>query len=286
MTRDPGCVHFLQWALPRLGYRWAGFRRVRRQVCRRVRRRYRDLGLADFEAYARRLDLDPAEWDRLDRCCRITISRFYRDRALWEAIGDDVLHRLYRQGAERDPPLLRAWSAGCGAGEEPYSVAMLVRLGPTALPDGVRVEIVGTDLDPHQLERARRAVYPESSLRDLPVEWCRRAFVPESGGNHRLLAPFREDVEFLLQDIRHEAPEGCFDLVLCRNLVFTYFDAERQARSTRRLLDHLAPRGWLALGSHEALPEEARLVRHRSGAPLFGPGPPAESAARSKPVRP
>ncbi len=59
-------VAFLQWALPRLGFRWPGFRKVRRQVLKRLRRRIGELALTDLDAYRARLDSDPAEWTVLD----------------------------------------------------------------------------------------------------------------------------------------------------------------------------------------------------------------------------
>ncbi len=272
-TRDSECVRFLQWALPRLGYRWEGFRKVRRQVCRRVRRRRRDLELASLQAYRLHLERTPGEWAYLDDCCRITISRFYRDRGLWETAGREILPRLYRQGAARSPHQLRVWSAGCGAGEEPYTVAMLLRLGPNPLPDGFEVEILGTDVDLHQLERARRGVYPESSLRDLPAEWRRQAFTRTDDDRYRLRDRLRGGVRLVEQDIRREAPAGRFHLVLCRNLAFTYFDSEGQEQSLMRLLSSLEPDGWLAVGSHENVPEHAGFVRHTSGAPLFTRSP-------------
>jgi chemotaxis protein methyltransferase CheR len=69
-------VDFLQWALPRLGLRWAGFRKVRRQVCRRLRRRLGELELADLDAYREHLEAHPEEWTVLDALIPITISRF------------------------------------------------------------------------------------------------------------------------------------------------------------------------------------------------------------------
>ncbi len=270
---DRACVRFLQATLPRLGYRWAGFRKVRRQVCRRVKKRYRELGLSAFDDYADRLAADAEEWHHLDECCRITISRFYRDRRLWHALATAVLPQLYARVAARSPSRLRVWSAGCGAGEEPYTLAILTRLGSTPAPPEIEIEIVATDLDPNQLERAGRAVYPESSLRDLPAEWRERAFDREPEGHRRLSAPFASDVRLYRQDLRHEAPPGRFDLVLCRNLAFTYFDAAGQQKSCERLLSRLEPRGWLALGSHEAPPEGAALVRPLEGLPLFARPP-------------
>jgi chemotaxis protein methyltransferase CheR len=75
-------VALLRWALPRLHLRWPGFRRVRRRVCRRIGRRVRELGLAETAPYRARLEADPREWGRLDALCRISISRFFRDRSV------------------------------------------------------------------------------------------------------------------------------------------------------------------------------------------------------------
>ena len=78
--RNEECVLFLQWALPQLNLRWKGFRRVRQQVCKRIQRRLKELELPDFNAYRFYLKTHPEEWLVLDSYCQITISRFYRDR--------------------------------------------------------------------------------------------------------------------------------------------------------------------------------------------------------------
>lgn len=233
---DADCVAFLQWALPRLRLRWQAFRKPRRQVCRRVSRRIAELGLSEAGAYRAYLEGHAEEWDVLAGLCRITISRFWRDRALFEALRDEVLPAL--------GPSVSAWSAGCASGEEPYSLVL------AAAEAGVDIHVVATDLDPVLLERARRARYPESSLRDLPTDIRARAF--EEG---RLRPEYREPVEFLRHDVRRRAPDGPFDLALCRNLVFTYFTEELQGEIGRRLADSLRGGGALVVGGHEELPE-------------------------------
>ena len=76
--KDSDCVHFLQWALPRLRLRWSGFRRVRRQVCKRIARRLRELELSDLDAYRDYLAAKPSECapkrrrpGRRSRCCGV-----------------------------------------------------------------------------------------------------------------------------------------------------------------------------------------------------------------------
>ena len=234
---DADCVAFLQWALPRLRLRWVGFRRPRRQVCRRVAGRVRELGLPDLGSYRALLEARPAEWDELDRLCRITISRFYRDRAVWEVLARDVLPAL--------GPRPRAWSAGCASGEEPYTLALLGEL-----------RIVATDVDETVLGRARAGVYGASSLKELPPELLERGFVRQ-GARWRIRPEIAGRVTFLRHDVRAGAPDGPFDLVLCRNLAFTYFDEELQRAVAATLAAALRASGALVLGAHERLPEGA-----------------------------
>ena len=113
---DRECVELLRWALPELGLRWKGFSNVRGQVKKRIARRISALGLDDAAAYRARLEADPAEWRRLEALCRVTITRFYRDRGVFEALEAHVLPELVRAARERGQRSLQAWCAGCCGG--------------------------------------------------------------------------------------------------------------------------------------------------------------------------
>ncbi len=253
LMNDRDCVRFLQAALPELHLRWPGFRRVRRQVCKRIGRRLRELGLPDVAAYEDFLERHPTEWSRLDEMCRITISRFYRDRRLFAFLEDDVVPTLARIARERGDPDVRCWSAGCASGEEPYTLAMVWRFSVQDRFPGSTLRITATDVDEFLLERALCGDYGASSLRELPTAWRSRAFETREG-DFRIRPTLRETIEFRPGDIRREAPGGLFDLVLCRNLAFTYFDEARQREVLRRIEDRLRPGGALVIGSGEVLP--------------------------------
>ncbi len=255
---DDGCARFLQWALPALGLRWRGFRRPRRQVCRRLRRRIGELALRDLDAYRAYLSAHRDEWPVLDGLCRVTISRFFRDRRLFDALPV-ALAALARAAAAAGRDRLRCWSAGCASGEEPYSVVLAWSFGP---PCGLPLEVVATDADAHMLSRARSATYPRGTLRELDERVISLAFEHE-GERYRLRERERARVTFLQQDLRLRAPEGRFDLVLCRNLAFSYFSSEVQREVVARLAEHLHEGGLLVVGAHEQLPED--------GAPWFLP---------------
>jgi len=252
-----GCVEFLQWALPRLGLRWAGFRRVRGQVCRRLRRRARALGLADLAAYRAHLATHPEEWAEVERLARVTISRFCRDRAVFAALGDEVLPRLAGAAQAEGRDRLRAWSAGCASGEEPYTLALVWRHVVAPRLPGLALDILATDVDPAALDRARRAEYGASSLREVPEAWRREAFAGGREEGFVLAGVHRRPVRFARHDVRAPPPPGPFDLVLCRNLAFTYLGAPAQRAVLAHLAATLRAGGALAVGLHEALPEPA-----------------------------
>ena len=261
---DDDCVRFLQWCLPRLGLRWAGYRKVRRTVCKRVTRRMRELSLPDCAAYRERLGAQPDEWHRLAAFCRIPISRFYRDRGVFEALGREVLPALARRRKAH-----RAWSAGCASGEEPYSLRLLwdLELQP-AFPD-CRLAILATDAEPVMLRRAAEARYPAGSLKDLPAGWRDRGF-DKINEEFVLKSLFRHDIAFEESDICEAAPEGPFDLVLCRNLAFTYFSADHQKAVLRAICGVLRPGGALVIGMHERLPDDVgRFTQPTPHLPIY-----------------
>ena len=254
---DPECTAFLQWALPLRGMRWAGFRKVRRQVCKRLKRRIEELGLADFAAYRRRLASDPPEWSIFDDCCHITISRFYRDRGVFEALRHRVLLDIAAR-AKAEGRDARAWSAGCASGEEPYTLRILWDLEVAVRHPGVPLAITATDVDRTMLERARKGCYGKTSLRELPAQFLAQAF--DAAGPQFCIKPRHRGIEFLEQDLRSQAPADRFDLILCRYLAFTYFAPALQQQVLARFLERLRPGGYLVIGTHEDLPAEVGLV--------------------------
>ncbi|MEE9197045.1 MAG: CheR family methyltransferase, partial [bacterium] len=251
--KDDACVRFLQWALPRLGMRWPGYRKVRGGVCKRVARRIRELRLRDINAYRLRLEASEEEWKTLDGLLRVSISRFYRGRALFDRLKDRLLPGIAEKTIAAGGDRIHIWCAGCASGEEPYTLALIWRLALRGRFPDLDFRVTATDADAHLLSRAGAASYSPSSLKELPGGWRDQAFDPE-GKTFRLKDPYREGVEFHLQDIRRETPSGPFDLILCRNLAFTYFGEELQREVLKRILGPLRPGGFLVIGAHEELP--------------------------------
>lgn len=281
---NDSCTDFLQWALPRLGKRWEGYRKVRGQVCSRLKNRLQELDLRSLEAYQDYLSRHSDEWTRLDAMCRITISRFYRDRGVFDQLRDQVLPALAREHVTREAPRLHAWCVGAASGEEPYTLRILWRHALRDLFPAVPLHVTATEVQSHMLRRARRGCYPSGTLKHLPRSWIDRAFTYDSTrnvGKHAepyVLKPvYRRRITWRKENLRATMPDGPFALILCRNVAFTYFDMSQQRWTLKRLLQRLRPGGVLVLGKHEELPEgkwplvpiheHKRIYRHAPNAP-------------------
>ena len=253
---DRECAALLAWAAQRLGLADAGFARVRGQVRKRVSRRIGELRLPDAAAYRAFLERDASEWTVLDRLCRVTISRFWRDGPAFDALTEQVLPALVERARARDDLRLRIWSLACASGEEPYSVALAwhLRLAPRC--PGMSLDLVASDASPHLLERAARAEYPASIFRELPADLRAPLAIPAVPSELvHIPAALRAGVTLRELDVRRACPPGPFDLILCRNLVFTYFDDALRARLLAGFHARTVPGGALMIGKRECLPD-------------------------------
>jgi chemotaxis protein methyltransferase CheR len=237
---------FLAEALPFFGLFPPALRR--RNIRRRVMKRMESQGFHDFRAYLSLLRRDPAEREALRPLLAVTISRFFRNRRVFETLSCQILPFLAAKGRQ-----VRAWSAGCASGEESFTLRILWEELPGVKPP---LFLLATDVDESCFARAREGRYPESSLREVPRLTAERYFRREEGG-YRLREIVVRSVEFRKHDLRRSFPPGNFDLVLCRNTAFTYFDVPHRAVVTEKFASALYPGGILVIGSTEKLPPQA-----------------------------
>ncbi|HZM35861.1 MAG TPA: protein-glutamate O-methyltransferase CheR [Burkholderiales bacterium] len=212
---------------------------------RRILSRMGSVGIASHDEYLRLLERSHEEAAQLLERITIKVSRFYRHVPTFDLLRAQVMPRLAALGRP-----VRAWSAGCGRGEEPYTLAMLL---DEASIEG-RVE--ATDIDPRALELALAGEYAAEAVAELPRELRERYLEAAAGGRKptlRVRASLRERVRFSRGDLRAldaAEPGGGFDLVCCRN-VLIYWLPEVQARVLAAVLAAVAPGGYLCLGEAE-----------------------------------
>jgi chemotaxis protein methyltransferase CheR len=216
--------------------------------------RINELELLSFQTYQDYLLSHSAEWDILDSLCFITISRFYRDKKVFQIVSDQILIHLAKQVSVTHRSPVQIWSAGCCSGEEPYTLKILWEYEiKNRLKVDVGLCITATDNTEQLLQRAHKGKYFKGSLKELPDSLLKKAF-HQDGQYYFIKKEFREGITFRREDIRQSLPEQLFDLILCRNLVFTYFDQNLQREILDKLMTHLQTGGFLIIGAHEKLP--------------------------------
>jgi chemotaxis protein methyltransferase CheR len=249
--RDPAIDRLLDQVARARGFRGDLYRQG--CILRRLAVRMRARGAASYDAYAELLRGDPGEYDRLLDALTINVSRFYRNPETWDLLASAVLPAI----AERRGGAVRAWSAGCAAGEEAYTLAILLAEQARRRGEGGYPPVIdATDYDRASLARAEAGQYPRAALRDLPAALVQHYFRP---GDPAALAPeVRRLVRFARHDLTCEPPPAPpYDVIVCRNVVI-YFDRATQERLCSTLADALVPGGYLVLGKVETLRGEAR----------------------------
>lgn len=206
-------------------------------------------------------------------------SYFFRDERAFDALRTRVLPDLVakRRGERR----LRVWSAGCASGEELYTIAIL--LAEHCDVEGWHLDLLGTDLDPAVVERAREATFTGGSLRACGASELGAYFEPVGGRTHRVQAKYRRGVRFEVDNLMSPTLETAgapFDLVVCRNVAI-YFDADGIRRLHAKLAAHLAPDGVALLGVLEPRPDASLVPArdHEPGLPFFRLGGTATDVA-------
>jgi chemotaxis protein methyltransferase CheR len=225
-------------------------------------------GYASPDAYVAALTgADDPEVLRLLDTVTVGHTWFFRDRGQTEAI----LAELRSVRRERLPA--EVWVAGCSTGEDAYTVALLARAA------GVAVEVLGTDINPFVLERARAARYAEWSTRQVPDAYAKH-FVRVEGGGDQLHPEVVRDVRFERHNLVDASPRprraGGWDIIVCRN-VLIYFRRGAAQQAIDGLSEALCSGGWLFLGAAEVLqraPPGCRLawIGSRLAIQKLGPG--------------
>jgi len=212
----------------------------------------RRLELGDLAALAERLrkGADAALLDEIAEAMTTNESFFFRDTKPFDQFREVILPGLLE--ARASTKTLRIWCAACSTGQEPYTLAMILR-EEAAKVAGWRIEIVATDLSREVLDRARNGVYTQFEVqRGLPIDYLVKYFA-QAEDSWQIDASIRAMVQYkelnLLESFAHL---GRFDVIFCRN-VLIYFDAETKADVLNRIAERMPADGTLYLGGAESV---------------------------------
>jgi two-component system CheB/CheR fusion protein len=226
---------------------------LRRRIARRMLI-YRLDSLAD---YAMILQSDPKELRELQEDILISVTRFFRDADVFNALKHVVFEHLFRNRSPEQQ--VRIWVPGCSSGEEVYSIAISLLEFLTGSAVEPPIQIFGTDASETSIQKARVGVYPETITSEVSPERLRRFFMKTDKG-YQVGKRVRDLCIFARQNLCNDPPFSRLDLVSCRNTLI-YFGTQLQRQLIPTFHYSLRDEGFLLLGSSETIREFTDLFR-------------------------
>ena len=222
----------------------------------RLSRRLRELGLTSFNQYCDLLKNDDKdEAVHFINAITTNVTHFFRENHHFEFLKDTLIPELIREKSSAYQPKLRIWSAGCSSGNEPYSIAMVLK---ECISNASRwdVKILATDLDSNILNVAKLGIYPYSSMKTVTEDRRKRWFKSGSGindGTVKVSRDLKDLISYKKLNLMDTWPmEGKFDFIFCRNVAI-YFDTQTREKIIDRFADQLTDNGYLFVGHSETL---------------------------------
>jgi len=213
--------------------------------------------LENFEQYYRFLTYHPEgkkELRALLSLITINETSFFRQKEQFSVLEEEILPQLIRKKEQKGNFFLDIWSAGCASGEEPYTVALILKEFFPYLKNW-EIEILGTDVDMESLKQAKKGIYRKNSLRFTEPKYQKKYFT-EVDVYYYLNEEIKKMVNFVYHNLAEESypssPHGKWDIIFCRN-VLIYFKPEKIEKIFDHFYRHLNDNGYLLLGYAESI---------------------------------
>ncbi|RDV14473.1 PAS domain S-box protein [Pontibacter diazotrophicus] len=242
-------------------------------IIRRISRRMAALNFTNLSDYFDYMDVNAEEVVTLSKEFLIGVTKFFRDEEAYQVLADKVIPALVDSKKENDQ--LRIWVAGCSSGEEPYSIAILVREYMDKVKKELEVKIFASDIDRDALDFAGKGLYPESSLTTVSPERLHEYFLSEEG-KYRVCQRVRRMVIFAPHNVVNDPPFSRIDLVSCRNMLI-YLNPMLQKKVIDKFHYALQVGGYLFLGSSESIGDQKSFEEINKKWKIFRNTEPARS---------
>ncbi len=222
----------------------------------RVSRRLLSLGVPSFESYYRMLTNGQGSSELVHLINTVTINEtfFFRNDFQFAALQDTILPELIKKRRGEKIDRIRIWSAACSTGEEPYTIAMVLKDKIIPRFPSLKLEIVASDINSHVLDVARKGTYKEYAIRAVSEDYLRRYFV-QDGDKFHLHDQIKKMVDFRqvnLFDRNTMRSMRRFDIIFAAN-VLIYFDFNSKQAVISSVYNSLNKGGYLLVGNSETL---------------------------------
>jgi len=251
---DPQLEGLLEYLRDHRGFDFTGYKEG--TLRRRIEKRVQTVGAKDLAEYRRYLEAHPDEFTDLFNTILINVTSFFRDLEAWDYLATEVIPRILAGKGPGDA--VRVWSAGAAAGQEAFSIAMVLceAMGEDDLRS--RVKIYATDVDEEALTQGRHAIYTRDELQPALSEERLERFFERTPQGRAFRGDLRRSLIFGHHDLMRHPPISRVDLLVCRNTLM-YFTNDAQTRILASFHFALNPGGILFLGKGEAIASRSKL---------------------------
>jgi len=215
----------------------------------RLRERLRLAKLDDVGAYFDLIKRDTEEMKTFLDSITTNLTRFFRNQAHFDAMENYVLPELVKnKRAKGQEKRIRVWSAGCSTGEEPYTIAMILK---DKLPPDFVYEVTASDLSLKSLMTASQGFYPEARMQGVPEAYLGKFFT-KAGDGYQVKDEIKSKIKFDYHNLKFDSGLRNLDIIFCRN-VLIYFDEAAQKNVIDRFWTSMNDHAYLYIGHSESL---------------------------------
>lgn len=176
------------------------------------------------------------------------LTRFFRNQPHFDTLINYVIPRILEKKKKTGQNIIKIWSAGCSTGEEPYTIAMILK---DILPAGMTFSITASDISLKSILVGKQGYYPESRIAGIPPEYLTKFFTKTDGG-YQIKEELKKMVSFDYHNLKNDSNLRDADIIFCRN-VLIYFDEVAQLATINLFWDSLGSDSYLFIGHSESL---------------------------------
>ncbi len=214
----------------------------------RLKERLREKGMTDIEAYYKVITSDKEEMKVMLDSVTTNLTRFFRNQPHFDALIHYVIPHILEEKKKSGDRTVRVWSAGCSTGEEPYTIAMILK---DILPAPYTFQIMASDISLKSLMVGKQGFYPASRITGIPENYLAKYFTKTAAG-YQVNRDLMSTIKFDYHNLRNDSGARNLDIIFCRN-VLIYFDEPAQLATINRFWDSMGSHSYLFIGHSESL---------------------------------
>ncbi len=214
----------------------------------RLKERLREKSLDSVDKYYDMITSDQGEFKLFLDSITTNLTRFFRNQPHFDALINYVVPHVIENKKKTGDTKIHIWSAGCSTGEEPYTIAMLLK---DKLPAPYSFDIMASDISLKSLMVGQQGFYPEARITGIPPEYLTRFFT-KNGAGYQVKPDLMSTIKFDYHNLRYDSGARDLDIIFCRN-VLIYFDEAAQKGCIDRFYNSLGKNAFLFIGHSESL---------------------------------